>query len=522
MMYTIIDKILKICLLFILISALIYIYLKVEDNTTAAYCLIALVIILFLYLPIAKQIKTKKKTGINGQSYRITAKIISSKVFQTHTLVIQLRITEQNQSYISSLIINNASDTQISECIKDADIEVCIDPKNKHEIWPADDVNIQKTTFMMYRRETILVIFLIIIPVIPLLFEKLNDTELKDKKLSSENIYFEDSKIIVLNNKKYSYWELYKDHPHKLILNVYDPLTNKKIASIEDKKEVAIDSRAHFSIYQLNDKVYIFGNWYYPCFDIYDSKKIKKVSDKKGFEQHNPILKDGIVSIEKYDDYETKFTTEAIFELHTLNNVKYYFVPNRNRFLNSEEEVRKYIFSTDSSLMSKQMFCFALFKDSISERNYRLCMIEARGKNDLSDLIAYAGRSFILIDFMWETLAYKDKTKPVPQPITGYFENPRIEYSDFEFVIIQNHVINNKNENYQMIGFDKAGKIIFNIDQKNFPNVQKMVKDNFLIKEHFYCNTIRDMDNLIITFAQYGSICMDLITGKQIWKFEPL
>jgi hypothetical protein len=504
------NKLQGIVAILILTAALILIFFKVENTWFAVSAMGLLLVPLFVYLIFLKRERKRKREDILETGNYSPTEIMESKIV-TEYLILQLRIPEQEQSYSTGLIIKRPNDTQIYKYVKGTPLDVCVHPDDKYTVYIQDEIGTPKSWSLNNRGETILIVFLMSLFIVPLFFE--NSEE--------KNTYFQTSKIIALENQTYRLWQVYKKNFTDIIIRVYDPVTNEKIASIETIMEDSIDGRAHLSICQQNDKVFIYGNWYAPIIAVYDARLFKRIMDKEAFEQSIPFLNSGIASMNTYQQHVTKFNKENIVEFDTRDDRKYYYIIKKNKFLYSEEEVAKYVFTSDSAFISEHGFCFALLKDSNSYDKYRVCILEAGKEKDINTLVYYAGDRIVLKDFLWDTRAYEDKTKPVPKPITGTLYNARVAWYDSEMVVIEQHIKTSTGYSYSMTGYNKPGKKIFTINQSDFPNYEKMKKRDFLIPEHFHYDIIRDHNFLILTFSDFGSVCVDLQTGLPLWKIEP-
>ena len=500
----------KIGAILILSAALVLVFFKVENSWLAVSAMGLLLVLFSVYrILLKREIKRKRQDILQNGNYTGT-EIIECKAINGN-LILQLRIPEQEQSYTTGLIIENPDHTQIRKYVKGASLDVCVHPDDKYTVYIEDEIGSSRSWSLNNRGETILIVFLMSLFIVPLFFE--NSEE--------EYTYFQSSKIIALENQTYSLWQVYIKNFTDIIIRVYDPLTNQKIASIEDIQEDSINSLGDLSICQQDEKVFIYGDWYAPIIVVYDAHKFKKIMDKKAFEQSFPFLEKGIASMNTYQQHKSKFNKEDILEFDTRDNKKYFYIIKQNRFLHSEEEVEKYIFTSDSAFISEHMFCFALLKDSNSYDKYNVCILEAKKVEDIYTLIAYAGDHITLKDFMWDTRAYEDKTKPVPKSITGPLYNAIDAWFDFEMVVIEQHIKTSSGYAYSMTGFNKTGQIIFMLNQSDFPNYENMKEEEFLVPEHFHYDIIRDSDFLIFTFSYFGSVCVNLQTGLPVWKIEP-
>jgi membrane protein YdbS with pleckstrin-like domain len=496
--------------LLILTAALVLIFFKVENSWIAVSAMGLLLVVLFVYRIALTRVRKRKREKILETGKYTATEIMESKILKEY-LILQLRIPEQEQSYYTSHIIKRPNDTQVYKYIKGAQLDVCVHPDDKYTVFIEDEIGIPKSWSISNLGETVLVVFLISLFIVPFFFENSKD----------ENTYHQTSKIIALENQTYRLWQVYIKNFTDIIIRVYDPATNEKIASIDTIMEDSIASNGHLSICQQNEKVFIYGNWYAPIIAVYDARLFKKIMDKRAFEQSFPFLEKGIASMNTYQQHRSKFNKEDILEFDTRDNKKYFYIIKQNRFLHSEEEVEKYVFTTDSAFISEHGFCFALLKDSNSIDKYRVCILETEKEKDISTLVYYAGHQIILKDFMWDTRAYEDKTKPVPKPITGPLDNARVAWFDFETVVVEQHIKTSSGYAYSMTGFNKTGQILFTLKQSDFPNYEQMKEEEFLVPEHFHYDIIRDRDFLILTFSDFGAVCVNLQTGLPLWKIEP-
>lgn len=509
------SKFLKACLLILLIIAYTIIFLKIKNDLTALYALVSLLFILLLVQITLKRYKKVRRDKIISYDIKRVAHIISVKKFGKNSLVLQLFIENQDRNYYTSHIIKKANEQQMFEYIKGARIAVFVNPKNEIEVILAEDI-LEKSSFQFNWSGIFLIIFWISIFAVPVIIENLNNT--------SE--YFAGNEIIKQNDQKYQFWELKVRDQNQLLIKVYDPVSKKELISIQDKKDFTLS--AFNKIEQQKDKVFILDDLNNLYIDVYDVRTFKKVMDIKQFEQSKPFLNKGITWIRKLG-YKAKFLDEDYYELSCTDGNRYFYNISQDRVFNSDTEMGKYFYRCDSVKMSRYMYTFALLPLSGGEK-FQLGLIEAASKKNLDKLIEYAGDPSIDIRFFmdyskvypkWEQPVYKVEKKPTLKTFSDTLAKATFAYFDFDLALIEHKVNTENGTNYQFTGFDKNGKIVFSIEQNQFPNVKKMLENSFLDRADFYYKIKRDNNNFIITFKNYGSICMDLKTGKQLWKFEP-
>ena len=508
------NKMIRIILLFIMTTFLSFILLTFINDKIALICLIAILAVMLTVNIYLKNRKKRLRKKIISQEQKTTSRIISSKIFRQSKLVLQLHIQEPGNNYISGLVINLPDEGELDNYTQGSTIDICINPKDMHDIFIPDQ-RLETISESSLIWGAFLIIF---IPISLLItFAALYDRGVLTKKPE----YFQDSKIIKLNNQKYQLWELKIKYPHEIIINIYDPSINKKIISIKDKKDYVLNPNFHLSIIQQNDKVFILDDLYNPFLDVYDARTFQKIMDIRQFEQSNPILKDSIVSIRNYK--RSRIVNEDIFEFFVENGNRYFYNITQNQFFKSEKEAYNYVYQKDSTEMANHMYAFALLYVSEGEK-YLLSLVEAVSKNNRHALIQYAGDPSINIQLndypVWEEPFYKYE-KPTLKTFKDTLQEPTFAYFDFELALIEHQVISGISSVKQFTGFDKNGKIVFSIEQNQIPNVKKMLENNFLLSNKFNYKTIRDNNYFIITFSYYGSICIDLKTGKTVWKFEP-
>ncbi len=504
------EKYFKIGIIGILYIALAVIGLAIENDWKAIYGFLVIIFVLILYFIIRIWKRKRLVYNILRQNNRFLAKIISLKVSRGNKMVLQLLVQNQEQNYISSLIIDKPGETEITQYSVGTTVDVYIDPQNKHRIY-IPDLRVKVHREIGFAPFLSIILFVIVPIIVAILYDQ--------GYLSKTPVYFQDSEIVKHDSQPY-YLEL-SQSSGQFLIDVYNPLNNKKITSIIEKPDYPINSNTRLSLSHQENMIFVIGDWYTPVIEAYDISSLQKIMNKKEFEAINPFFNDEIVSLNKYRNKELKFKKEDIFEFNTKNKHKYFFSISSGKYFESEKKLEEYIFQTDSTLMAEHLYSFALLKDSASDDKFQICIIEAQTTRDINELIYQAGRNGIVYkDFLWETLAYKDKSKPVLRAISNYFYNAKIAYFDFDIVVIEHQEKEKDHINYLISGINKDGKQIFSIDQSSFPNLKEMQKEIFLVKEHFYHKTIRDKNYLIITFSSYGGICVDLKTGKLVWKFE--
>jgi hypothetical protein len=502
----------KIVILFLLIFAFIIISLKVENNIKAAACMGGILLILWLSNVISEIIVNKRRNSIIKKNVKIKAKIVSSKIYSNRT-ILQLQIILSGESYITSMV-NRISKDEIDGIYEVGQIiEVFINPENRYEVIIPEHTKTKKRQFRI-NWATIITITVsaspIIIPIVIAIF----DTSGRE---------FKDLAYVRAGETQESMWELRFEEPSKIYIKIFDPLNKSKTISIKDKKAKELSSNTDFFIARQNQNVVILGTGETPVFDIYDPVTHKKISGIEDFEQKNEVLRKGIAKIES-KTIHSKFNKDKVIQIITNNGRGYYYDINQNRFYNSEDEIQKYFKQADLDLLSQHMSILALSPvPNSAVENHQLCTINATSKKGIDDLLSCIGDGNLDLNNFNKAYYYRYKYCKLTTLLKDdYFINGKIIYLDFDLIVIQYLESASAEAEFKIKAFDNTGKTIFKIELKDYPNIEKIKEDYSSNLKSFYCKeVVRDKENLIFLFEKYGAICIDLKTGKLLWKFEP-
>jgi general stress protein CsbA len=497
------NKYKGIVLFCILIITASIIFFYVPNHWVASLSLLALLSCFFIYY----QVRRKKRNQINrlsGIYKKCTATIISIKDVRPNTLVLQLLISEAEKNYISSFVIKHADNVQYYKYVKDAKIEVFIDPQNKHHIViPA--FNEKSNLWFKRNRKTMLIIFsFIAFGSIPFMCDLSDNSE----RLFQDWVYIKNS------DNRWNLWELRFEYPSWIYISVYDSLAGKEEFSLVEQKEKKLDESTNFQLFQRGHSVFILGTGDTPVLDEYDDQTFRKISDIKSFESKNSFLNRGIARIEKHSVL-SEFLKEKVFMLTTNDGNICYYNFNQNIFFSTKEEVKDYFKKANSALMGKHMNTFFLSTISDSTDEIRqLVHIRAKGSKGLNDLMEVAGNENERLGYYLSPY-FKHLTIDTIAKET-YFYNAKITYFDFDVVVVQSNRSLAKDSHMQIDGYDKDGNSLFHINAEDFP-FNKMTSS---YKQRYYGDIRRNENLLIIMVKFYGAICIDIKTRKIIWKYE--
>jgi hypothetical protein len=469
--------------------------------------------VLFLFSIICFYLLKRRKYNLYRELYHAMAfkkVLITGVKHAKNRLVLQLQISENDQGYISHLIISKPNQDEIDNYKQGTIIDVCINPKDKHDIFMPD----QRMEAMGKIRINWLAIYM------PLLFIGLFLGPEIVRNLNASAREFKSSIFIENGNGQQNIWELRYESPKIIYLSIYDPVKGTIIKTIKDKKpkDLNIDD---FFISQQGENIVLVGIGLTPVFDIYDAKSFQKISGIEEFEQNNEILNMGIARFNSAMIGTSKFLNEIIIKILTNKGELYYYNINQNKFYFSEDEVKRNIYQSDSTLMGQHMYAFALSYNRVyADRKQYLYYFESSNIKGLNELISFAGRDDFEIGLFDQGSHYVNKYSKCSLLLNDEYFYAKILYFDFEIVVLQYAKTLDLNADLYITGFDRSGKRIFDLIQSDFPNVDDMI-DKTRIDLVYLGHITRKKDNLIILFKQFGAICINLKTGKQVWKFEP-
>jgi hypothetical protein len=101
------------------------------------------------------------------------------------------------------------------------------------------------------------------------------------------------------------------------------------------------------------------------------------------------------------------------------------------------------------------------------------------------------------------------------------FTNTKIEYCDTSIVVLRTHDYSNSPDKETISAYDSKGVKLFEISQTDYPNLETRTKSDDLtriVSEYIH---LQDKNQLILHLDKFGSLCMNLSTGKPDWKYEP-
>jgi hypothetical protein len=502
----------KLLFLFILIIAFIIIYYNDANNIRAAAYMGGILIVLWLSGVVSNITMKNRKNRIIRDNKKTRAKIVSKKVHNKNT-VLQLQIILGGESYITSYVYRNASNIDGENYAEGQNIEVYINPENQHDIFIPEILK-ESTRRMRISWSTIFIITVSVTPILIPIVIAIFDTSGRE---------FQDIEYFRAGEKQESIWELRFEGPSKIYIKIYDPTNKTKALSIKDKKPKELSSNTHFFIAQQKQNVVIVGDGETPVFDIYDPVTHKKISGIEEFEKNNEILSKGIVKIDS-KTIRTKYLKDKVIEIVTNEGKGYYYNIDKNRFYNSEEEIEKEFKKEDLELLSQHMNTFALssLRNSPIE-NHQLYLVEATSKKGIEDLLNFAGTDNLDLSYFEKSYYHRYKhCKLIPLVKDDFFISGKIIYYDFDLIVIQYLESASATAESIIKAYDNTGNTIFTINLSDYPNVGEIKTDKESYLKSYYCqNVIRDNDNLIFLFEEYGALCINLKTGNQVWKFEP-
>ncbi len=467
---------------------------------------IGLIILFIAYFIIEKRTRETRNMMKIAKFRKEYAKIIAVD-YHIDLLIMQLKISNGKIDYTTSLIINKPDQEMRRAFSEGESIEVWVNPKNQHDITM---INIYEKSVASRNVNwiTILVIFLnIFIFTISPIVDYINPKK-----------QFQDIAVINTTDKPDIIWEIQYSSPKSIYIKIYDPLNDKKIKTIKDKKEKEFDNNITFFISQQKKNVLIVGTGSTPVFDIYDASSYKKIADIKNFEKSNTIFSTGISSI-KHITSDYWYNNDDMIELTTNDANKCYYNIQQDKFLYSENDFEKHIEDLDSFFIGQQMFVFALssVSDHIDKR--QLYIIETNDKKGIETLKTHEGINILDVDNFNNNKKY-NHCNLIPLCSDTFFLRGNIIYIDSTMAIV--HHVNSVNKNAEELisGIHKSGKQLFRIYEADYPNLKDMKKDEHKPHNHIIKST-RISNKIVLLFGKYGALCVDVKSGKIIWKYEP-
>ncbi len=505
------SKVSKAFLLILLLLVGIYSFCFIQDQTVSFVVsgISILVIIVFIfYQGVRNKMKHKHIQQIIQHTQKVNAKILAVKSDMPKIIILQLMIGLPGKEYITSLIIDKSEENIGINYKAGQDLPVFIDPENPHNIVipEANQEKPYKKRFNWFK--LIFISGLAATFITPICLPFLSDI------FDHSGRVFKDIAFIQVDDKQENIWEVRYKSPDKIFISIYDPLTNKKIKIIKDKKEMEMDFSADFFIIQQNQKVFIIATGTAPVLDIYDAITFEKFSDIKKFEESNIFFNKGISEIQNVS-LNDKFVTDNIFEITTNDGNKcYYDIPD-NKFYHTESHKTIY------TLLSRQMFIFVLSFIPDAVEKHQLYIIKTTDEKGITILQGLAGSYNLNVDYFNKNKdSYYKYCELVPLCNDQYFLKGRIKWLDSSMVIIQHATAINKEAEVLFSGIDIKGKTLFTIKQGDYPNIDKMTEDSYLSNDYRDTKIVRANNKIVFLFGKYGGLCVDVKTGEILWKLE--
>ncbi len=504
------DNIKKIILLIVLILVFGIIQLFIKNNIIAISLLSLMVIGILIYLKRSNATSIRQKNKIIQHGKRVKAHILSVKTVNHNSIILSLLVEHPEKFYVTSYITNSYMMTRESYK-KDQQITVFVNPINQYEVIIPEtkkETNpAPKTAFWGVFTTVGIIALSFGIP----LFVALFDTSERE---------FKDITIIQSNKQEYI-WEIRFESPKKVFFKIYNPITNEKIKSFKDKKDIKLDHYTNFFISQQELKVYIIGTGNTPVIDVYDAVTLEKVSDIEKFEQSDKILRKGIASIH-FETPNNRLTKDNVITITTNDGNKCFYNIQQNEFYYSEKELKDYFEESDYALLSKQMFVFVQSNIPNSVNKHQLYIIETNNKKGIEYLQRHAGSINLDVDYFNKNRKYSFKyCNLIPLCPENYFLEGKFLYFDASIAIIQHVTAINDTADELITGINKSGKTLFAINQSDYPNIKDMTENNHKPNYNNKLKVIRNSNKIYLLFDKNGAMCMDINTGKILWKYEP-
>jgi hypothetical protein len=502
------PKIVWFIILVMLLFVLTYINYQVKNQIAALIYNIGLLLAFWTFQIISNGFKQIKTNRIFKGSNRSNAKIISIEKYKNN-LVFQLNISTEKGPYICSYVHCIQTNAGFEEYRPGDNFSVYINPKDPYDL----HVLVPKKKKQPSERNyggliwTFIVMGFIGLPFIIDLFDT-SDRMLKNTEHIAEN------------NHAGQIWEIKFKSPKKLFIKVDDPYTNKTVKSIKYKSDSDIDYYTNFSIYKQKINVLIIGyNSSTPVFDVINSTTFEKVSGISELERTYKELESGIVRIEKMS-LNKKFFNDEIFEFTTTDGLICFYNVQKDLFFNNEKALKKYIDDTDEENFLQNLFAFALSTVEGSDYQKQLYGISSTSEKYYSKLYGLAGTyNFDLISFN-KSKRYNCKKCEATLLSEEKFLESKIVYFDTELVVVISKVSMKKDTDEKIAAFDSSGKKLFEIQSIDFPNVKSMKENNYNIGSTGKFKCSKSGNQIIFNFSEFGILCFDLVTGKQVWKHE--
>jgi hypothetical protein len=500
----------KIVLLFLSIVAMFIIYNNVKNPVNSVIWMSGILFVLWIYGIISKSRQRRHKNIIIRKNNKTNAKITFVRTYKKNTVVLQLQIGHANETYLSSYTHYKPTDYERSRYQKGKSIEVFVNPQNKAEILIPETAKVK--TNNSGAKWGFLVWFAIISTSfgIPLITHLLDHSNRK----------FEDAICIEGNEKQQRIWELRFEPQNKILINILDPVKNKKIKTIKDKRETDLDYNLRFTICRQNQNIVVIGFGNTPVYDVYDTATYQKISGLKEFEKSNITMKKGIVSIEK-KYINSYYTMDRIIEIITGDGKKCFYNISKDEFYLSEKKLQSFIEKNDLGVMDSSLVSFAF--SPVTGNGYQkfLYSIKSKSIKDKAELLKNSGS----VNFNNEDFNRRKKYKCKKCYSELLSKVPFLEssflYIDTSFAVILSKQSVGNDAAEQITIIDISGKNVITIQKKDFPNLKLIQKEKYHPQKNSDLKCEHFKNKMIIYFGEYGAICLELNMGKTLRKYEP-
>lgn len=101
-----------------------------------------------------------------------------------------------------------------------------------------------------------------------------------------------------------------------------------------------------------------------------------------------------------------------------------------------------------------------------------------------------------------------------------FFLEARFEYMDEDLAVLSCLQSMAENANEQLIGINNVGKVLFRLNENNYPNISEMRDDNYKPRNYRKCKYYRYNNQLVILFDKYGALAINLENSGIDWMLE--
>jgi hypothetical protein len=503
----------QIIFLIVLLIAFAIIQLFIKNNILAVCLLGVMVVGIFIYLRRSNTTSKRQKDKIIRQGKRVRARILSVKDYQRTSIILSLQIEHPEKFYVTSYVITNADSEERDKYKPDQQLNVFVNPDNQYEVYIPETKKVNEPT--RSKGGAWVTVFIVLVSVcsfgIPFIVDFFD---------YSDRV-FKDVAFVSGGEDKGNIWEVRFQAPKSIFIKIYDPLSGEKIKSIKDKKDEELESYTDFFISQQGQKVYIVGTGNTPVIDVYDADTYNKIAGIKDFEKTNSLLGNGITTVQKRSSYYS-FNKDDVIDITTNDGNKCFYDIQKDKFFDTENDIREYIEDADYAVVAKQMFTYVLSNIPNSANKHQLYLVAAKSKKVLQTLRGFVGSNSFDVNYFNENKKYyfKDFTL-APLCEETYFLEGKFIYFDALLAIIQHVDAINKDAKELISGIEKSGKTLFSIKEADYPNIDDMKENSYAPRSNQELKTIRSNDKIVFLFDKYGALCVDINTGKIIWKYEP-